>query len=113
MWDPKKKTKYETENAQVIINCHEKGVILPIESALQGLSGIKEMRSKASRDLANIELDIEPSQDINEIMARIEDRISSILNFPDDLEKPSVSKFEDAKRRPDCMFNYAWKENQS
>ena len=73
----------------------EKGVILPIESALQGLSGIKEMRSKASRDLANIELDIEPSQDINEIMARIEDRISSILNFPDDLEKPSVSKFED------------------
>jgi multidrug efflux pump subunit AcrB len=73
----------------------EKGVILPIESALQGLSGVKEMRSKASRDLANIELDIEPSQDINEIMARIEDRISSILNFPDDLEKPSVSKFED------------------
>ena len=73
----------------------EKGVILPIESALQGLSGVKEMRSKAGRDLANIELDIEPSQDINEIMARIEDRISSILNFPDDLEKPSVSKFED------------------
>ena len=73
----------------------EKGVILPIESALQGLSGIKEMRSKASRDLASIELDIEPSQDINEVMARIEDRISSILNFPDDLEKPSVSKFED------------------
>ena len=73
----------------------EKGVILPIESALQGLSGVKEMRSKASRDLASIELDIEPSQDINEVMARIEDRISSILNFPDDLEKPSVSKFED------------------
>ena len=73
----------------------EKGVILPIESALQGLSGIKEMRSKASRDVASIELDIEPSQDINEVMARIEDRISSILNFPDDLEMPSVSKFED------------------
>ena len=73
----------------------EKGVILPIESALQGLSGVKEMRSKASRDVASIELDIEPSQDINEVMASIEDRISSILNFPDDLEKPSVSKFED------------------
>ena len=73
----------------------EKGVILPIESALQGLSGVKEMRSKASRDLASIELDIEASQDINEVMTRVEDRISSILNFPDDLEKPSVSKFED------------------
>ena len=72
----------------------EKGVILPIESALQGLSGVKEMRSTANRNLANIELDIEPSQDINEMLARVEDRISGILNFPDDLEKPSVSKFE-------------------
>ncbi len=73
----------------------EKGVILPIEAALQGMSGVKEMRSTASRDLASIELDIEPSQDINEMLARVEDRISGILNFPVDLEKPSVSKFED------------------
>jgi len=73
----------------------EKGVILPIEAALQGMSGVKEMRSTANRDLAKIELDIEGSQDINEMLARVEDRISGILNFPDDLEKPSVSKFED------------------
>ncbi|CAI8159643.1 MAG: Solvent-resistant pump membrane transporter SrpB [Cellvibrionales bacterium UBA7375] len=72
----------------------EKGVILPIESALQGLSGVKEMRSTANRDNARIELDIEPSQDINEMLARVEDRISGILNFPEGLEKPSVSKFE-------------------
>jgi len=73
----------------------EKGVILPIEAALQGMSGVKEMRSTANRDLASVELDIEPSQDINEMLSRIEDRISGILNFPDDLEKPSVSKSED------------------
>jgi len=72
----------------------EKGVILPIEAALQGLSGVKEMRSTANRDNARIELDIEPSQDINDVMARVEDRISGILNFPEGLEKPSVSKFE-------------------
>ena len=72
----------------------EKGVVLPIESALQGLSGLKEIRSTANRDNARIELDIEPSQDINEMLARVEDRISGILNFPEGLEKPSVSKFE-------------------
>ena len=72
----------------------EKGVILPIEAALQGLSGVKEIRSTANRDNARIELDIEPSQDINEMLARVEDRISGILNFPEGLEKPSVSKFE-------------------
>jgi len=73
----------------------EKGVILPIEAALQGLSGVKEMRSTANRDLARVDLDIEPSEDINEVIMRVEDRISGILNFPDDLEKPSVSKLED------------------
>jgi multidrug efflux pump subunit AcrB len=72
----------------------EKGVILPIESALQGLSGVKEIRSTANRDSARIELDIEPSQDANEMLARVEDRINGILNFPEGLEKPSVSKFE-------------------
>ena len=73
----------------------EKGVILPIETALQGMAGVEEMRSSARRDYAQIDLDIEPSEDINEVMARVEDRISGILNFPEDLEKPSVSKLED------------------
>ena len=73
----------------------EKGVILPIEAALQGMSGVKEMRSTAKRDIARVDLDIEPSEDINEVMARVEDRISGILNLPKDLEKPSVSKLED------------------
>jgi len=72
----------------------EKGVILPIETALQGMSGVKEMRSTANRDNARVELDIEPSEDINDVMARVKDRISGILNFPEGLEKPSVSKFE-------------------
>ena len=73
----------------------EKGVILPIETALQGMAGVEEMRSSARRDYAQIDLDIEPSENINEVMARVEDRISGILNFPEDLEKPSVSKLED------------------
>jgi multidrug efflux pump subunit AcrB len=73
----------------------EKGVILPIETALQGMAGVEEMRSTANRDYARVDLDIEPSEDINEVMVRVEDRIGGILNFPEDLEKPSVSKLED------------------
>ena len=70
----------------------EKGVVLPMEAALEGLQGIKKISSDANRDLAKIRLEIEPNEDINEMMTLIENRIDGITNFPDDLEKPSVQR---------------------
>lgn len=70
----------------------EKGVILPMESALQGLKGIKKINSTASRDFATINLEIESNEDIYEVMTQVEGRIDGIVNFPDDLEKPTVKR---------------------
>lgn len=70
----------------------EKAVILPMEAALQGLKGIKKINSTASRDFARINLEIETNEDIQEVMAQVENRIDSIVNFPDDLEKPTVTR---------------------
>ena len=72
----------------------EKGVILPIEAALKGLKGIKKTNATASRDFANLRLEIEANEDINEVMAQVENRIDGIVNFPQDLEKPNVSRDE-------------------
>ena len=72
----------------------EKGVILPMESALEGLRGIKKITSAADRDYARIYLEIEANEDINEVMSQIENRIDSITNLPDDLEKPMVQRIE-------------------
>jgi len=72
----------------------EKGVILPIEAALKGLKGIKKINATASRDSASLSLEIEANEDINEVMAQVENRIDSIVNFPQDLEKPNVSRAE-------------------
>ena len=65
----------------------EKAVILPMESAVQGLKGIKKITSTASRDLAVLNLEIESNEDIQEMISLVENRIDSIVNFPDDLEK--------------------------
>ena len=70
----------------------EKAVILPMESAVQGLKGIKKVTSTASRDLAVLNLEIESNEDIQEMISLVENRIDSIVNFPDDLEKPTVQK---------------------
>jgi len=72
----------------------EKGVRLPIEASLKGMKGIKEITARASRDFARVTLDIEPGEDINEIMAQVENRIDSIVGFPKELEKPNVSRIE-------------------
>ena len=76
----------------------EKAVILPMEAALQGLKGIEEVRSFADRDIATIVLDVESGEDINELMALVENRIDSIVNLPVNLEKPTVKRVD----------NYAW-----
>ena len=70
----------------------EKGVILPMEAALQGLKGIKKINSTAGRDRASINLEIESNEDIQEVMTQVENRIDGIVNFPDDLERPTVSR---------------------
>ena len=72
----------------------KKALFLPIEAALKGLKGIKKINATASRDSARLSLEIEANEDINEVMAQVENRIDSIVNFPQDLEKPNVSRAE-------------------
>ena len=70
----------------------EKGVILPIEAALEGLQGVKKIWSNAGRDFALITLETEPNQNVNEIMSLTEGRIDGIVNFPVDMEKPQIQR---------------------
>ena len=69
----------------------EKGVILPIEAALDGLKGIKRIYSNAYRDRANFALALEDNEDINELITQVENRLNAITNFPSDIEKPEVT----------------------
>ncbi|MDC3261547.1 efflux RND transporter permease subunit [bacterium] len=70
----------------------EKAVILPMEAAIQGLKGIKKINSTDSRDMAMVILEVESNEDIQEILALVENRIDGVVNFPDDLERPSVTR---------------------
>ena len=72
----------------------EKGVILPMEAALEGLKGIKEINTAADRDYGRLYHSIEPNEDINELMTQVENRIDGIINLPEDLEKPTVQKID-------------------
>ena len=72
----------------------EKGVILPIEAALDGLKGIKKIIANAARDRASLALQYEENEDVNQLVTQVENRLDSITNFPSDIEKPIVKPME-------------------
>ena len=65
-----------------------------MESVLEGLQGIKKITSGADRDYGRIYLEIEASEDINDVLTQVENRIDSIVDLPDDMEKPTIKKLD-------------------
>jgi len=66
----------------------EKGVILPIEEAIEGLDGIKRVTSTAAQNTGAITVECETGFDVRDIMSDIKTRIDAITNLAEDAEKP-------------------------
>ena len=69
----------------------ERGIVIPIEEALEGVRGIKEMRSTASRGSARFYIEAISGTDLQILKDEISSRIDSITTFPDETEQPQVS----------------------
>lgn len=75
----------------------EKGIILPIEEAVQGVEGIDEIRSNASEGSASITIEALESVDIIKFWQEIETEVDKISSFPDEADDLRVS-IADRKR---------------
>ncbi len=72
----------------------EEGVILRIEEAVQDIKGIKKINSIAREGLALVNLEIEVSYDLSDVLDDVKGRIDAISTFPELTEKPIVEKLE-------------------
>ena len=68
----------------------EKGILLPIEEAIQGIDGIEEVNSTASEGTGFVKVDALISADINLLYQDIKNEIDRINSFPDEAEEPTV-----------------------
>ncbi|MFC4995274.1 efflux RND transporter permease subunit [Rubritalea tangerina] len=68
----------------------EQKIILPIEQALNDLSGIEEIESSADRNSGNVTVKVDESVDIDKLKADIESRLDRISTFPDEAEKARI-----------------------
>ena len=75
----------------------ERAVILPVELALEGLTGVKSIESKARADFGEINVIVKDHIDPREVMEEVQLRIDGIATFPDEVETPEVFVPDTAK----------------
>ncbi len=70
----------------------EEGIILNIEENLTGVDGIKQLKSLAAEGYGVVTAEITTDADIDLVLQDIKSEVDRIINFPQDAEKPVVSK---------------------
>jgi len=69
----------------------EQGILRPIEEAVRGVEGIREITSEAREGRAEVLIELVAGQDRMKVFQDIDQAISRIRTFPDNIEQPEVS----------------------
>lgn len=68
----------------------ERAILIPIEEALEGVRGIKQLNADGMRGMARFYLQAEPGTDLRELMDDVKARVDTITTFPNETERPRV-----------------------
>lgn len=68
----------------------EQGIVLPVEGAITGLQGIKEITSNANEGSGEVLIELVPGTNRMKALQDIDQAVSRIQTFPDDIEQPQV-----------------------
>ncbi len=68
----------------------ERAILLPVESALEGLQGIKQLNADGMRGRARFYIRATPGTDLREMKDEIENRVNTITTFPSETERPRI-----------------------
>ncbi len=70
----------------------EEGILVKIEEAITDIEGIQEIVSTGRRGSGTVQIEVSAGYDVPEVMNEIKNRVDSISTFPDNTEKPIVSR---------------------
>lgn len=69
----------------------EQGILLPVEEAIRGIQGIKEIVSTANEGSGEVVIELVAGTNRMKAFQEIDQAVSRIRTFPDDIEQPQVS----------------------
>ncbi|WP_455168637.1 efflux RND transporter permease subunit, partial [Aegicerativicinus sediminis] len=78
----------------------EQGILLPVEESVRNVEGIKEIVSEAREGSGSVTIELVAGTDRMKAFQEIDQEVSRIRTFPDDIEQPQVSL---QSRRRDVM----------
>ena len=70
----------------------EEGIIVPIEEAISGLSGVKQIDSTASEGVATIVVEALKGFDVNTLYDDIKSEVDRLTTLPEEAEDPVVQR---------------------
>ena len=70
----------------------EEGVLVKIEESIQDIEGIHEIVSTGRRGSGTVQIEVAADYDVLEVMNEIKNRVDAISTFPENTEKPIVSR---------------------
>lgn len=73
----------------------EESLVEPIEEAMKGLSGLREMRSQSNRGNGNVVLKFEIGTDMTRVMLDVVSRLNTLPPWPPDADEPQVFAGDD------------------
>jgi len=75
----------------------EEGIILKIEESLTAVDGIKQVKSTANEGSGVVIAEIYANENIDQLLQDIKSEIDRISTFPEDAEKPVISKLSNRR----------------
>lgn len=70
----------------------EEGVLVRIEESIQDIEGIHEIQSTGRRGSGTVQIEVSSDYEVLEVMNEIKSRVDAISTFPENTEKPIVSR---------------------
>ncbi|MBU2319500.1 MAG: efflux RND transporter permease subunit [Gammaproteobacteria bacterium] len=71
---------------------NEEGIAIPLEEALQGVSGIKTITTSSTAKSTSTTVEMLDGYDIDTLLNDVKDKVDQISSFPDEADPPVVSK---------------------
>jgi multidrug efflux pump subunit AcrB len=69
----------------------EQGILRPVEETVRGVEGIRDVVSQAREGRGSVEIELVPGTDRMKAFQDIDQAVSRIQTFPDEVERPEVS----------------------
>lgn len=75
----------------------EEGIIIKIEESLTAVDGIKQLKSTANEGFGTVVAEVYSDENVDAVLQDIKSEIDRIITFPDDAEKPVISKLSNRR----------------